>query len=645
MNRETALENFLRSFKVALNNASTYFKEHPLFLKSVQDFADRTKELLTFLDPLVIGIAPQGLMIEGVMHESTRNVMYDKVKLYVELGQFLHYRKIKSVQITSGASTEELSSLLKSLVLSPKDIIKAGGVHQILARDGVTHCIIEELDYSHFLKGEGSEYKDIWIYMLRDAVEKKDNALISEFVLNFKALIDKVRAKELLEDEALRESIDKFLEYLKTQNTANFRKCMQELMRAVIRDKSIAQDAKAALLKSLFKDLSTADSVEALLDEIIANDNFDSLNLQLFTNLIDKSEQANAADQLTRNIASKIKDNPRLGKRIQELFRVSVNSDLPEVYLNALSSFADSVAHGEASLDQERLRANYQSMLLNLLAQEHLTERLKIILGKLITEWEYIAKRKDIQYLKNVLLVLEKKQEDASDKSIFEDINRHIAHFTEALVLGEESSADLYFFVAMLKEPAHDVHFYLEKMFVEKKINPYILTLVFRFYSQYLPLLRKNIKEQYANVGLLKKMIESLQAVDVPAGVQLLEYIFMYANNFLKVEALRTMRNLSNTDNEFLFSILSSPDFFIRKESFAILVRSEPTCRRALAVLLEIRSPLGMKNSVLIENISIVRDIAPGSAKEHIQALGRRKYFWNRSLREAARKALEQNNE
>ena len=158
MEKAEVLEEFFKSLKTALNTSAIYFKEHPMFLTCVENLHHKLYDIFNFYNPFNIGITPQSLFIDGKYLEKNR--------LYVELAQFLHYRKVKNVFMEEGVTVQELIDFLSATSLPPKDIFKKGGLSVLLNTMAVSHISIEELDYSELLKGDSQVVKDIWIPLL-----------------------------------------------------------------------------------------------------------------------------------------------------------------------------------------------------------------------------------------------------------------------------------------------------------------------------------------------------------------------------------------------------------------------------------------------------------------------------------------------
>lgn len=206
MDKQLALNDFVNGLHMAFNNAA-YFRGHPYLIKSMQEFKQKTEAVFSFLEPVKICITPHALAID----ETT----WEKQDFHVRLADALHHRKIKSIEFKSGLTVEELVAFLSVLSLPPKEILKSGGIRNILDNKVCPHITAEELDYSQFLYGEGEEVKDVWVYLLKEMVAKKDTQKISEIADNFGSITGKLTDKDFFDDEQIQSNISHFLAYLK----------------------------------------------------------------------------------------------------------------------------------------------------------------------------------------------------------------------------------------------------------------------------------------------------------------------------------------------------------------------------------------------------------------------------------------------
>ena len=77
-----------------------------------------------------------------------------------------------------------------------------------------------------------------------------------------------------------------------------------------------------------------------------------------------------------------------------------------------------------------------------------------------------------------------------------------------------------------------------------------------------------------------------------------------------------------------------------------MILKREPNAeKKAAEMLLSMASPFGLKNKILEGNIRIIGDAGLGEARDHLLRLSKKRFFWNKNLREEARRALSKLND
>ncbi len=636
MNKEEALNDFLKGLRIVLNNASAYSKDHPYFRKSVEVFKEKADALTPFLNPIKINFAPESIFIDGNKLE--------KSMLYVDLAAMFHRRKIKSVEIRSGFTIEELIEFLSSVSMPIKEILKQGGIQSILDKVKSRHILAEELDYSAFLEEEGEESKDIWAYLFKEAVRKENPAQINEFADNFGSIIKKFKAKDLFEDDELRQDLHNFLEYLKNKEKNKFNNCSKELLKHILKDKNISIDAELGKMKVFFEDLDKDSLAEALWDQISNNDAFNYTSFQLFSQLVSQDTHKDIASSLGEKIRNteSLKNNPAIRKKIKELFSGIDKSSIIEFYRHEVySPFKDAALEESLSFDRDFLPVNYFLVLLNLFTFEDSKEKLDLISKRLICECDRLICRKSAQYLKYLWEVLDKKRkENPSLVGSFEEFQKRIFSFIENESFEEEPVEGIEYFIGKLDTSVLGADFYLDKIFNKRKVNSYALNLFLKFFPQDLARFLENIKSRHAQIDLIARVVKSIEGADSPQGLEILKNIFSVSGNIIKIEVLKSMQALPVIDDEFLFSVLGKGDIFLKREALAILAKDDNLKKKALEKLFFIKSPFGKRNQLIIENLIAIEDTEIEGAQDYIIPLSKRSFFWNRDMREKALEVL-----
>lgn len=636
MDKEEALSEFLKGLRIIFNNASAYPKEHPYFVKSVDEFKKKVDALFVFLNPIKIDATPQSLFIDG-RH-------WEKLPLYVDLASMFHLRKIKSVEFKDGLTIKELVDFLSAVALPIREILKEGGVKNILNKNKAGQISIQELDYSELLKSGGEEVKDIWAYLFKDAVEKQDLQQINELADNFEKIIGKFKVKYLLEDEQLRQNTYNFLSFLKTKEKDKFYNCTKGLLKAILKDKSVPQGVALDKLKVFFKDLSKDDLVQTLLDEISNNENFNYLTFAVFSRLFEEDVHKEIAGSLGDKIKStqSLKANPKVRKKIKELFSISEAPSIATLYRQAFHWLSeDNPAEDSFAFSHHLMQANYLFLLLNLLNEEKDKGVLSLISECLLAESDKIIEENNLEYLRLLLEVLDKRVKgDPALSSLFEGLTKRIVNFIENLAFGEKDLGGLGYLVDILKESSLGFNFYLDEIFNKGNFNPWVLKLLLKFFSQELPYVYEKLREKHSDIDFMVKMVGDLGRIDSPLSLEILKYIFSYFNNIIKREVLKAMPGISGHE-EFLLSILKNEDAAIKSESLAVLAGNEQALEQALEELFNLHSvPLGSKNKIRIENIIIIEKLSLRQAEPYLLGFSKRRFFWNNNLRKMAQGVL-----
>jgi hypothetical protein len=522
--------------------------------------------------------------------------------------------------------------------------LRQGGLQNILNKEEVPHLAIEELDYSELLRDEGEETKDIWVYLFKATVENNDAGKINEFADNFEKIIGKFNARDLFQDEELRQSLYNFLNYLKDKEKERFHNCTKNLLRFVLSGKNISEEEKFDKIRIFFEGLDNQALTETLLDGLSKDDNFNYLSFTVFSRLFDEDKHKAIAPTLGKEIknAEFLKNNPKVRKKIKEMFSLPDSSFISPFYREALSWLSkESFLEDAFSFDYILLQEHYRFLLLNLLKGEKDIQSLSLISERLLKEWDKIVEENDLAYLKFLWETLEGKiKEDASFALPLEELESCISKFVENAAFEEEPLAGLEYFIDRLRKSSLGFDFYLNKIFKEGRVNPCILRLLLKFFPENLPLFSGNLEERYFDVEFLGKIAKGLGGIDSPLSLELLKKIFYFSNNIIKIEVLKAMQVLPRRDDEFLFSILDKAYPFLKKHALLALAREEEGRKTALEKLFSIPSPFGRKNKILIEHIAVIEDIDLKEAADYLVTLSKRRFFWNKNLRDRADSVL-----
>ncbi|HTZ11511.1 MAG TPA: hypothetical protein VMD04_03950 [Candidatus Margulisiibacteriota bacterium] len=643
MNKEEGLNDFLKGLRTGFSNAAAYPKDHPYFIKSVEAFKKTIQALFPLLSPVKIDISPESLLIDGKKLE--------KAMLYTELASFLHQRKIKSIEFKEGVLLDELASFFSSTSLPVKEIPKKGGLRNILGKANVRHIVVDELDYSALLGSEGEEIKDAWLYIFNEALSREDSEKIEELADNFGKIISKLKPGQIAEDKELQEGLNNFLTYLKENKKDKFNICSSQVFKSIAKYGTLPDKASTETVKALFKNCDTKDFAGLLWDEVLTDDNFDSLSLDFFSQI---SGGEPAQNDIAVSFLEKAKDNkevffnnPKAVKKTQHLLSIMEkegvsNTYISEVYRNTLSSLLkDTSSKKSAIFDRKSLHENYLSVLLNMLAAEKARDALVIISERMTKELGAAVQERNFAYLKDVSETIRRKnQEDPRTADIFEGINKGIFKFVEGSIWDEPLARELEYFIDNMDKSYLGIGWYMDKIFNEGIFNPYALKLFFRLFPSSAPLFYENLSKKASEMDFLSGMIGALNLVNPAFAKEALKQIYYLSNLIIKAEVLKAMQRLKEFDREFILSVLDEADTSLKRESLRALAKDESLVKPALDKLFLIPSPWGKNNKVLLENIMLVQEAGLKQAKGYLEILGKRRFFWNAALRKKAREVI-----
>lgn len=638
MNKEEALEEFFKSFKIALNTAVLYPKTHPSFKRPLEDLKEKADLLFQFSNPINIGFSTTSLFVEGEP--------WDKLKFSEEIARLFHSRKVKGIEIRKGATVEEFVSFFSAVSLRPREILRTGGLKRLLEKEGLANFNLYELDYSQFLSSEGDEIKDIWGYLLQEAVEEKNLAKLNELIRNFEGITNKISLKDFLEDEQLKSSIKNFLKFIKESKQEDYIKCNQAIFKFVLKEKNIPEDDNLEKIKLFFQDLSYEGLSDILSESIKEERESVELNFQLLFKIFDEKKHSEVAKSLAKKLESdeRIGINPKTRSKIKNLFSIWDSSSISEIYRNILQSILENVSFKEAlAFDRHLLQMNYRYALLNLLSEEHDEQRIEIIIKNLLTEWPNIVKENDSGYIKNLLMVLTNREKDEPYLvDVFFNFEKIISNFVEEIIWqAQEPSLDLDYFVDTLRLSSGEVNYYLDKIFKEEKVSPYALKLFFKFFPDETQNFCSALEEKRSDIDFIAGIVNNLNPLEYKIAMEVYKHIFGFSNEIIKAEVLKAMQGLPEFDPDFLFSILSKISVVLKREALIILLRDDAAKKKAIELLLSVPSPLGIRNKIILENMSIIEELGLKDARGYVSSLAKKRFFWNAGIRAKARGILE----
>lgn len=602
----------------------------------MEDLKEKIDNLLDIVAPVKIGFTPNAVFFD--------NKYWEEDKAFRELARIFHFRKVKNLEIKKGLDIQELTSFIANFHLPPKEIYKEGGLQNILKQEKIFHLSVEELDYSQLLKGEGEEVKDVWTYLLDEAIVKQDTQQMDQVAESFEKIAGQLDPEDFAENEELNLNVNKLMGYMKKAQEDRFHSCAKILVKAFVKNKKLAHESKMEKLRVIFADIGEEDFASALWEEIATDASFDALSFSIFSKLTEKDKQDRIALKFKEEAQKDeaLSASKELRNKIKELLSGTSSPYVSAIYRETLSSLLRDIdIKQELQFDRPHLTKNFRYALLNLFVAEADVEMKKTLLTHILEEWDEIRETGDFEFLKNLATTLKQENGGFSSETIAIKTNKLITDYVEKAVLRGQSSPFFDFFMESMEQSALGVNDYLQRVFSENKITPFILQFFFKFFSDSLLYFLVTLEEKSSDNRFLDRMTENVKLIDSPLSLEILKAIYPLGNNFVKTKVLRAMQQLSTQDKEFLMPILQKGSLAHKKEALITLVKNQETRKKALDTLFSIPSPFGLKNKILRKRIQLVGEASIEEARDHILALSQKKDLWNRKVRKEAKIVLE----
>jgi len=634
--KDELIRSIARALRVAFKMAAMYNPEHPAFKSSVNELMAKLEAIFVHISPLSIGFSPHALLIDNRFWEGERT--------YIDLAQLFHFRKIKRLEIRPGIPHSEFMRFASKIMLPVKAFIREGGAQAIVKKENIIHISVDVLDYSQVLLGEGEEIKDIWPYLLMEAVEEDDGAKLGQLAGSFEKVVGKFNTEDLIQNEELHKNFGKFFHYLKTTSEEKHRTCAKQLLKTVVAARKTPTESKFENLKLLISDLSEQDLASTLWEEIIGNDKFDSLSFSIFSRIIDKERHKKIATSLHGLFHTDNPQNrrPEVESKIRILMSGASSQLHSEIYRQTLSNLLNEISFDKKLvLDHQLLQRNYRFLLLVLLSQEANKETAAAELGRIAEEWERVVQEGDFEFLLNFFDILEGRTGEHLGEPACDRARKSVAEHVEGCLLRGETRPELDLFIGKLGQSRHDWEAYFDTVFKDRIVSSSLLKACFRFFPGHIAELHAGIKKRASDSELLAKIADGLKSIDTPVSLDTLKKVYDAGDPAVKVRALQAMQNIKEFDEAFLFPILDKKNELIQAEALILLMRNERTKHVAFTKLFGLQSPYGIRNKSLLRNLRIVEHHNLREARSYVEPLSERENFWNRNVRREAGRVLE----
>lgn len=634
--RDRHLLDFLKILRLTFKMASIYHQDHPTFKRTIDELMTSLNTIFAYFSPLEIGFSPNSLLIG--------EKFWGGDKTTTELARLFHFRKIKKIEIYRGLSVQELLRFISRLTSPIQEFIRRGGAQAILKEENLSHINLEILDYSQLLQGEGEEIKDIWPYLLMEAVAEDDHNKLDQLAGSFEKVVGRFNTEDLTQNEELHRNLIHFFHHLRETAHDKYTRCARELLKSLIAARKIPPNSKIENLKQIISTLSDQDLASTLWEEVISNEKFDTMSFSIFARIIDRERHKTIATTLKELFTSDEPRNrkPEVEKKIKALLYGTSSQMLTDIYRQTLANLLSEITfEKQIKFDHQQLKRNYRFILLNLLSCEKKKEAIPALLERILEEWPTITEEKDLEFMRVLLTLLQEKAAGLAGEPGYEKILLTLHTYLEDLTLQGEDSPELADLIMMLPKSVHSPEVYLKRIFLEKKVSFTMLQAFFRFFPAQIPEFLENLSRKADDSFLLEELVSSLKRIDTPVSLKTLQSIYQVAEQKVKVQVLRAMQQMSEFDETFFYPILNSKDRQLKAEALVPLMKYERTRYVAFNRLFKVASPYGIRNKKLIQHIQIVEEKNLKQAKPFLEELARRPDFWNRRVRQEARRVLE----
>jgi len=617
-----------------------YSFDHPIFLETLTTVHQSIGSLFSISDSLRIGFTPSALIIN--------DTTYDDHQVYASLGNTFHSKRIKALSIRSGVPLEELRSFLTCAGMQTKDIIKAGGINKVLTDKNLEYITVEELDYTELLHGEGEDCDDIWTYMLSDAVANNNKEAINKYASNFKGLMKKYKLTSLMNDPEACKNLEKFLSFLQANEESKYKECAKEILKSTVKNRDVLNEENLNSLSSFIKNLKTEDLADTLWGEIISDDNVDTLNLNLFSQLMDKE----ANDEIAESLKDKIEKNnillkaPRVRNRIKDLFSGSSSSFIPKNYRHFLTLALEKISTtGILSYDRHHAETNYHAILTALIPFEKESSRMDKILVRIEEEWEKIKIENNIYFLFDLYTILQSlpKIEDERVYIHAAEITHVVTqHIEELIYNGQIGIEEFDKLSRSLSQEKEALEKYYDKFFNEDKVNPFMLQLLL-FVSRHNPrIFYYHLEQKKRSVNFIRKIIDLAKTLpQKDDAAYMLKQIYSFSKNFIRIKALQEMAKIGICDEEIVLPLLEKTPYHIKIEAVRVAITNKELLHKVVYILFAKHTLFGLNAHIIRAHIKIINELNIREAKNDIEYLASLNLFWNKGIRRDAQILLE----
>ena len=597
----------LKVFNVALKNASIYTFSHSTFLKSLAVFKEKLSQIEKFIQVLEIDILPDSVCVSG-------QSLAVNEKVYKELGQYLHRKKIKQIKIFPGVEEDSLKEMIRRIVFSENIFSK-----------NIKGITIEKLDYSFLLSGQGKHSKNVWDFIFgKSSVEDRNTVVYVRD--NIDLIMQQLsKNRELLSDIDLSRILKKVKETGgEKEEIAGFVKKFISSVFKFDEDyvRKFIEVYKNSGGEELTEVLNARDRAEVLASVFYDTGNFDliitSLLGEIFKGIDDDYEMNNELADILTKFDNEKKEN--ILKTFSDLLKGGQKSKfLTNIYEGVIASsyLGRQKKRGSISLTDEReVSRNFLYMLLNLIIQEKDASSYNVFMRNLFPEIEKILGWEDFAPIRDTFLVLAEEKSKADSREeikkvyqnwVYKVISLEFMTFLLGRCRGDKNmlekiaafvSGNIPYYKEIWKTLLFSPEFSGDRTFIINNLGGYNV----------LSFLKNILSNNEVDFYTVKDLFPLIEIDEV---FYTLEDIFNKKTGGEKLAVLDTIGKIKNKSKDFLTGLLDDKFYPVRYKAAEILLlcEGESAGRLISDKLIGFPNPLGLKDALIIDNLHIIKNL------------------------------------
>lgn len=630
MNKDDCQE-FVKAFKIAVNNCSIYPHGHLIFSRSVESFKNKIDRILPETGSLTVKVGPELLIVCSQPLEGKA--------IYKELASFLHKKKIKSITFARGVGIRELSDFFIILGANFENILSEGGFNKILEAKKIKNIKVSELDYSRLIKGRGEHLKDVWGYLFSLDWAEAFNGKEAQELAGFREKLSKAGIKEVLEDKFLSGQLMTLFTRLQSNPRLDSKKIIKKLGEVVLTTKDLKKIENREEMKNLFSKLKSEDLADLLMQISESKAVFSQTSFDLFSILIPLERHEEAAEILKEEFN---REKPAVNfSKIKKVF-MPLEGESASIYKKHLSEGCISQdMKAKFDFDFEQLKKNYRLLLFDLFFYETDLQKLSLIIKEISYQVRVDFPEKK-EYILQFWEIYSQKDSHAKFAPL-SSLAQKIWAQIEGEIFHAEENEKLSFLPGTLEESSLGPDFYLKKI-SEGNFNFLIFKLFLKFFPDQLIRLQEEIISKKNKPSFFNRAIDILEKIDYSATFKVLKKYYDSGPLQAKIEVLDRLKKYPECPGHFFIDAAASQSFYLRKKAVEAAFKFPSSYKAIARGLLSFPNFFGVNTKKILENLSIIEEFYRLEARPYLEKTRHYRFFWNRKIRRKSYLILKFNN-